>query len=360
MGDIADTAGPVGADPAGGAEAPPEDRLDLVLEGGGVKGIALVGALEVLAERGYRFNRVAGSSAGAIAGSMVAAGIPPATMTEVMRDVDYRKFKDGGWWNGSLPVQIINVLARKGMYPGSFLEDWLDEQLRTHGPRYREGTFSDLVYDDPDRDRTLPEDRRYRLVVTGSDLSHGRLKFLPRDYADYGRDPGAQRIVDAVRVSMSIPFFFRPVGWSRENGRRTWLVDGGMLSNFPITEFDAPPARRPRWPTFGIKLSARPEAAHGVRNEVTGTISFGVAILRTMMGFYDGMHIDSADAVARTIFIDTGSVRTTQFDLGETEREMLYRNGRQAAIDFLDGTATRAGWDFERYIEQFRPQAAPA
>ena len=47
---------------------------DLVLEGGGVKGIALVGAISVLEERGYGFRRVAGTSAGAIVGALVAAG----------------------------------------------------------------------------------------------------------------------------------------------------------------------------------------------------------------------------------------------------------------------------------------------
>ena len=49
-------------------------RADLVLEGGGVKGIGLVGAIAVLEERGYLFNRVAGTSAGAIVGALVAAG----------------------------------------------------------------------------------------------------------------------------------------------------------------------------------------------------------------------------------------------------------------------------------------------
>ncbi|MBB5831395.1 patatin-like phospholipase family protein [Brachybacterium aquaticum] len=338
------------SDPAG-------KRLDLVLEGGGVKGIALVGALEVLEEHGYRVNRVAGSSAGAIAGSMVAAGIAPSTMTGIMQELDYSRFQDGRRWNRYLPIQVVSVLRRKGIYPGRFVEDWLEEQLRTHSPLYRTGTFADLAYADPDPARTVPANEAFRLVVTASDISNGRLRFLPRDFEDYHRSPGEQRIVDAVRISMSIPFFFRPVGWKDSDGRPTWLVDGGMLSNFPITQFDAPAGVRPRWPTLGIKLSQRPDAALGVANRITGTVSFGVAILRTMMGFYDGMHIESADAVSRTIFIDTGAVGTTQFDLTTAERDMLHRRGREAAEKFLDGSGNRAGWDFERYIEQFRAQA---
>src|SRR5829696_3150734 len=73
-----------GADMAGALDA------DLVLEGGGVKGIALAGAISVLQDRGYRFHRVAGTSAGAIVGALVAAGTPHTRLREMMRDLDYR------------------------------------------------------------------------------------------------------------------------------------------------------------------------------------------------------------------------------------------------------------------------------
>lgn len=68
---------------------------DLVLEGGGVKGIAPVGAISVLEQRGYQFRRVAGTSAGAIVGSLVAANARAAELQEIMRAVDYR-----GSWTG--------------------------------------------------------------------------------------------------------------------------------------------------------------------------------------------------------------------------------------------------------------------
>src|SRR6266571_70272 len=68
---------------------------DLVLEGGGVKGIGLVGALKVFGDAGYRFRRVAGTSAGAIVGSLTAAGVPPEQLQRIMRELDYRKFQDG-------------------------------------------------------------------------------------------------------------------------------------------------------------------------------------------------------------------------------------------------------------------------
>jgi NTE family protein len=76
---------------------------DLVLEGGGVKGIALVGAISVLEERGYQFRRVAGASAGAIVGSLVAANAGAAELEEIMRGVDYRRFQDGPRWTECSP-----------------------------------------------------------------------------------------------------------------------------------------------------------------------------------------------------------------------------------------------------------------
>jgi predicted acylesterase/phospholipase RssA len=66
-------------------------------------------------------------------------------------------------------------------------------------------------------------------------------------------------VVDAVRASMSIPFFFQPFQQKTALGTCTW-VDGGLLQNFPVTVFDRTAGRPNRWPTFGIKLSSKPRA----------------------------------------------------------------------------------------------------
>ena len=85
-------------------------RADLVLEGGGVKGIGLVGALSVLEEAGYRFERVAGTSAGSIVGALVAAGMTSAEMYDVMTTLDYRRFRDATLLDahpGGRPVAVV-------------------------------------------------------------------------------------------------------------------------------------------------------------------------------------------------------------------------------------------------------------
>lgn len=333
-------------------------RVDLVLEGGGVKGIALAGAIEVLEERGYRVNRVAGSSAGSIAGALATAGIPATTMVKVLRETDYRRFEDGPWWTRPLPYKGLGILLHNGIHRGAYLREWLTEQLTMYGDPGRTGTFADLRYQDPEAGMELVGAHAYRLVVTVSDLSVGRLRYLPLEAVDVGSTPDTLRVVDAVRASTSIPLFFRPVRWKNAFGKPAVLVDGGLLSNFPVSVFDRPEGEVPRWPTFGIKLSAKPEADFGVQNQIRGPLSFGKAVVDTVTGFYDRMHIDASHSVARTIFIDTAAVRPTHFDLSDEEREMLYRKGRKAATAFLDGDHEQVAWDFEAYKARFRTPIA--
>jgi NTE family protein len=77
-------------------------------------------------------------------------------------------------------------------------------------------------------------------------------------------------------------------------------------------------------------------------------------MLKTMTGFYDQMHIESPDAQARTIFVDTGTIRATDFNLTDDDRDFLYHNGRAAAEKFLDGSSTRPPWDFDAYVAAHR------
>ncbi|WP_114854234.1 patatin-like phospholipase family protein [Brachybacterium sp. YJGR34] len=348
---------------AGPTGSTAERRVDLVLEGGGVKGVALAGALEVLEERGYRVNRVAGASAGAVAGALITAGIPASTIVQILRETDYRRFADGPAWTRFPPGAALSVLLHQGIHRGERLRAWIEEQLTAHGAPGSTGTFADLVYRDPDPERTAVSGPPYRLVVTVSDLSSGRLRYLPTDADDLGTTPETLRVADAVRASTAIPLFFRPERWTSATGTTSWLVDGGMLSNFPVSVFDRPAGEVPRWPTLGIKLSAKPEADHGVAHRITGPLSYGRAVLDTVTGFYDRLHVDASDAVARTIFIDTDAVRPTEFDLEEESREQLYRSGRQAATSFLDGDDDHEPWDFARYVETFRggrPASSPA
>ncbi|MDI6104932.1 patatin-like phospholipase family protein [Actinoplanes sp. NEAU-A12] len=329
-----------------------ECNADLVLEGGGVKGIALAGAVSMLEERGYRFRRVAGTSAGSLVGSLVAAGIRGDRLREMMQSVSLRQFRDPPVFARYGPLgAFISVMAYKGWCKGDRLRSWVAECLQEAGVQ----TFADLPLDDEGAAPELQDDpdRRFRFVAMVSDLSQGRLVTLPWEYrARFGVDPNEASVADAVRASSAIPYFFRPARCPDQlTGEQAWLVDGGMLSNFPIGVFDRVDAE-PRWPTFGIKLSGDPAALRV--NRIGGVFSLSRAMLSTMTGFYDRLQTIRPEVVARTIVVDTNGVSATDFDLSASASARLFENGRQAAALFLDGDGRRPAWDFEAYKNRFR------
>ncbi|HEX8930453.1 MAG TPA: patatin-like phospholipase family protein [Actinomycetota bacterium] len=323
---------------------------DLVLEGGGVKGIGLVGAIRSFSDSGYRFRRVAGTSAGAIVGSLTAAGVAPAELERIMREIDYRKFQDGSVLArfGRLGAGL-QIVLHKGVYKGDWLHDWVAGQLRDAGVR----TWGDLKItrqDDPDS--ALPPERSYKLVVIVSDVSDNRLLRLPWDYGRLGVGPGQvdeMPVADAVRASASIPFFFQPC-MLNVPGRKghLYLTDGGMLSNFPIDVFDRRDDRRPRWPTLGVKLSAKPEAnLQAPAPTIHGVIRFGMALVATMTNAHDQMHLDDPSVVDRTVFVDTFGVKSTDFHLDAATRDKLFSEGLWAGKRFL------GDWSFEHYLDTY-------
>jgi NTE family protein len=295
-------------------------RVDLVCEGGGVRGIGVVGAVDALAEAGYRFPRVAGSSAGAIVASLVAAlqvaGEPMTGLGEVMRSIDYRKFLDPGLI-GRLPLigGGLSLLLSDGIYRGAYLEQLLAGLLGELGVR----TFGDL------RTGEEPEQFAWSLVVTASDLSRRRLVRIPWDLDSYGIDPDGFSVARAVHASSAIPYVFEPV----RVGGATW-VDGGLLSSFPVELFDR---AEPRWPTFGIRLSARPGIPP--THPVHGPVSLGIAAIETLMSNQDNAYIDDPCTVRRTIFVPANEVSPIDFDITADQREALYQRGLQAGQQFL-------------------------
>lgn len=307
---------------------------DLVLEGGGVKGIGLAGAVITLDAAGYRFPRIAGTSAGAIAAALIAAlnarKLPLSQLQDVLESVDYPKFMDASRVHAG-----ADLLIHQGMYDGEYLNTWLGDALKQIGAT----KFGDLKYDDPGADSNLSDAQKYTLVVHTADISRGRLVRLPWDYPMYGTpDIDEIDIVTAVRASMSIPFFFRPVkfkapactvnGVDCVAGEVMW-VDGGMLSNFPVEVFDRGDGAPERWETLGIKLSAQQTSisdTHGT----TGLLAETVACLHTLLDNADRYYV-TPDKQARTIFVDNAGVKATEFHLAPDLRTKLYANGVQAA-----------------------------
>lgn len=315
-------------------------QADLVCEGGGVKGVGLVGAVHELAAASYTFPRVAGTSSGAIVSCFIAAlqeaGEPLSRLDEIAATINYSKFEDSSWL-GRLPLVggALSLLTADGIYEGDYLEKFIAGALKDLGVE----TFGDLRTGD-----SLPA-HAWSLVVTASDLSRRRLVRIPWDLPAYGVDPDEFSVAKAVRASAAIPYFFQPV---RVAGA-TW-VDGGLLSDFPVGLFDREASKSPRWPTFGIRLTSKPgipPATHAVR----GPLSIGIAAIDTMFTSQDAAYTDDICTVKRTVFVPTDEVSAVDFSIDQERADLLYASGAQAAKDFL------AGWNFEDYKTSCRSPA---
>ena len=326
--------------------------VDLVFEGGGVKGIGLAGAYAALEQRGFAAKSVAGTSAGAITAALVGAGYSASELDEILLHLPFSEFQDRGA-EDRIPLlgRGASVLLDLGIYEGKHLERWMTDLLEAKGVT-RFGQLADDEAEDPGN--------RYRLKVIASDVTHRRMLVLPDDAPHLGLDPDEMEIARAVRMSMSIPVFFEPVRHENpRTGETHVIVDGGMLSNFPVWLFDCE-GRDPKWPTFGLML-VEPEPAkpigHRIANDAHPTERFSLldfvkSLALTMMAAHDRMYLDQA-TYARTITIPTLGVGTTEFDIAPDRVKRLYDSGHAAASTFLDE------WNFDAYIEEYRRGREP-
>jgi len=314
----------------------------LVLEGGGVKGVALVGAATALDEAGWRFERIAGSSAGALVGAVIAAmqqaGESMARVDDIMRTLDYRRMLDrrlGGralaWW--PFLANSWGIVRHLGMYRGHYMTQWVRGVLGEFGVR----TFADLAFDDPGS--ALAPGQSFRLVVTASDLSRQRLMYLPWDLERYGVEAASYPVARAVRASAAIPFMFEPVDLFSKYGKST-LADGSLLRSYPIGIFDRHDGKPSRWPTIGIRLSS-PSSERNPAKPVTGPISLMQNLIYTTVDSTQVRHVVDPIDVDRSIFAKPRGVRWTDFDLTPEQQEGLfaagYAAGRKWVKRFPDG-----------------------
>lgn len=327
---------------------------DFVLSGGGVKGIGLSGAVVAMMDAGYAIKRVSGVSAGSLVGSILAAAsngdqLTPAEIKDLALTLPYRKFRDPA---GKLPFvgQAWGLFREDGIYRGDFAHDWVRAQLKNLGVT----TFGDLAIDDDQ----LIEEQRYRLVVTVTDVTTGQLVRLPWDYRRvYGLDPDDQVVADAVRASMSIPYYFRPVTLTSAGGVTSTLVDGGVLSNFPIDSFDRLDRKLPRWPTFGVTVL--PNLPAGNEQLIPGLGALRLLgpptlleqLITTMFVGHDQTYLNYPWVSSRTIRVDSTAVNFLDFGITREGAEALYERGYAAAQDFV------ATWDWADYLEQIRQHA---
>jgi NTE family protein len=354
--------------------------VDLVQEGGGMLGIALVGYTYVLEQANIRFFSLAGTSAGAINTLLMASlGKLPDSKSARTLDLLVNKnmfdFVDGEpgikkllqgfiegkpkWWLWMQAVsqvkKIISLVNKQlGINPGQDFEQWIVDHMAKNGIK----TTSDLleyrtfVPALTCRDGRPTSDLKPKLVMIASDVTTQTKVQFPEMASLYWENPANVRPAIYVRASMSVPLFFYPVivegipkgpeakarwadavSYEGEIPPKVAFVDGGLLSNFPINVFHNDKVV-PRLPTFGVRLSS-------YRNEFNKTenfFQFAGAMIGTMRHIFDFdfflRHPDYSHIICS---IDADSqYNWLDFNMPDDKKKSLFLLGANKAIDFLE------------------------
>ncbi len=347
-----------------GANNPPKYHFkNLVFEGGGVKGIAYVGALEVLNEEGILQNieRVAGTSAGAMVAVLVGLGYTAEEMKDVLWNIKFRNFLDKSW---GLIRNTGRLIEDYGWYKGEFFRDLMAGYIKAKTGD-GEVTFKDI-------EKMRQEGKPFRdIYLIGADLSTGLSKVFSA-----ATTPDV-KVADAARISMSIPLIFAAVKGIK--GDDHIYVDGGLLENYAIKVFDRKDyvvdevnARKTEYykkinkklksrniitlerdindvnefvynkETLGFRLDANEDInlfldpnAKPKTKKIDDIISYTTALVTTLIDFQNNVHLHSDDW-QRTVYIDTLGVSSLDFDISDSRKQKLVESGISHTKAYLE------------------------
>lgn len=289
-------------------------KIDAVFSGGGVKAFAFLGALESLNKKQITIERVAGTSAGAIVAALLVANYSVAEIKRMIFSIDLHEFLDPPFYATKYsPFKLLSLYINKGLYKGDKFEQWIAQKLAKQG-----------IY-------TFAHIKEGYLKVVASDVTKGRLVVIPDDLKRlYNIEPDQFKVATAVRMSAGFPYFFMPK--QLKNADRTWsyLVDGGLLSNFPLWLFKN--EAKTKRPVLGISLSetVEQEQAERIRNG----IDLLQAIFKTMVKAHDTRYISTNES-QHVVFIPVKEIQTVDFNVNNDEKEKLIELGKDRTENFL-------------------------
>ena len=318
-----------------------------IFEGGGAKGLAHVGAVAEVQELGVQFVGVAGASAGAIVAALIAVGYKPRelydsqTRTGILAGSLTDMFGEGRWqkwkafstvveekisrfspfgaWLGALPFYgrwrepLTRMVTEFGFFDTAPLEATIDRWLRGGRIKIPE-TQKRLLFGDLDPAKVPP------LRIIASDLNAQAPVVFSRE-----KTPDIP-VARAVAASIAIPFFFRPVTLEVDGEIRT-LVDGGLVSNFPIWIFDDARRRRVKpTPIVGFRLLQKADTS---RRDPHSLLRFTRGLMETALNANIEIHARGIDDLY-TFAIEV-DVSTYDFDLSGDRKQALYSSARQQA-----------------------------
>lgn len=322
---------------------------NLVFEGGGVKGIAYVGALDVLMEKEILkdIERIGGTSAGAINAVLFGLGFSKEETKDILWSLDFKKFMDDTW---GVIRDVERLIKEYGWYKGDFFRNWIGKQIKDKTGN-SESTFADI--------EALKGKKGFKsLYFMGTNLSTGFSEVFSKEHTP------RMCVADAARISMSIPLFFA----AKRSIRGDIYVDGGVLDNYPIKLFDrekyiqgegsvepdyykkinkdVKKLKRPvskyvyNKQTLGFRLDTKEEIAlfrdhaEPVSKKIDDFMDYSWALINTILNAQQNTHLHSDDW-ARTVYIDTLGVSATDFSLKDKKKQELVDSGRSGIEEYF-------------------------
>lgn len=307
----------------------------LALKGGGIRGIAYTGALKVLEEKNITegIEKVAGTSVGAIVGSLFSMGYSAKELEDIMFNLDIGTFNDGSWFflGGQRRMR-----KNYGWYKGKRLEAWIGKQIKASTGN-ENTTFKDLHL-------LAKKDKKYRdLYITATNLSTQRLEIF--SWETFPNLP----IKVAVRASVSVPLYYGAVFLdsagnvvSKHNKTDNYniYVDGGIMANYPINLFPDSNSQVSKY-TLGLKLE-RPQQID-YRKTQKGIAPYRIHSLGNFFGAFYNICIEQLnkgisyeEEKKNTIYISNGNLSPRVRHISLEQKQLLYNNGYEAAKAFLN------------------------
>ena len=269
-------------------------KLALIMKGGGIKGLAYVGALDFLRDE-YRFNWYVGTSAGAITAILMAVGYTVEELEEILIEKDFNDFYDASWYQ-----QPFNLLIKKGLHPAQSFTDWIDELLAEKLNQRARVTLGNI------QSKT-----GNRVTVFASQERRKALLFDSLEDVDVSA-------AYAARCSMSIPFIFIP-----ESSQGIFAFDGGLQNNYPIRAIKE---KYGDVPFVSLFLGSE-------NFEPLGQNSLPSRLLNIVIGQGEDEYVD--EYKDQTIIVDPRPIGTLDFDLRDFEKQYLLASGRIGALKHI-------------------------
>ena len=286
--------------------------LRIALSGGGMKGLSHIGALEALDEKGLLrcVKEYIGTSAGALIAFCIVCGYTLAEMRPLCTQFDFTLIQNLD------PDIILQFPEKFGFDNGANVEKLLDVLLKTKGIS-PEITFEEFAAKFPDQ----PTLRAYAIDIHTCLPKEFSLKNTPR-----------AKLTQAIRASMSIPFFFTPVVDS-ETGH--FLVDGGLLYHFPFHHL----SDEERNETLGIAFNDINRSVSQLFSSAEEVFAMGLAgyILRIYYSAYYSQNVELySNWSRRIILVECGSFPSIQFDATTEQKTELLELGSKGVANFLN------------------------